>query len=160
MLAFTRYGLVIFEQVTAPGDTVIDRYLEPNPPALPDGFDGSGALYFDLSTTSTHVGAIEICLGMSQPFIEDSDGVRLLQFVGDSWVDVTTSVQSDQGRVCGVTTSLSTFAVARQIDDTEPERIGIHSADRQRCNSIPGETSKGVQASRVFDAGVPDTAAA
>jgi hypothetical protein len=74
-------------------------------------------IYYNLSTTATYDGNIEICIdyddfGMS---IEDEQALQLLHNDGDGWVDITTFRNAVNNIICGITTTLSPFVIALPI---------------------------------------------
>jgi hypothetical protein len=120
IMVTTVYGSVLFDRVTVGGETIIDRFSSPNPPALPDGYETDSARYFDVSTTVTHEGGIEVCLSLSAELSVDLDEVRMLQYVDDAWVELDTAFPNGAARACAFTSSLSTFALARGADVPDP----------------------------------------
>jgi hypothetical protein len=121
VLIFTEHGSVLFERVTEGGETVIARYIDPVPGEFPDGFEQDSALLFDLSTTATFEGSIEVCLSLSQDMIDQPDRVRVLQYWHGAWIEADTEVHGDLGLACTSVTRLSIFATALVAGDPEPE---------------------------------------
>ena len=103
-----------FDNVTAWGDTLIgpgdggDGGGYENPPA-PEGFKlmGDETEYFDISTTATFDGQVEICFNVGGT--GDTSIMRFYHYENGAWVDITTS--NVDGYVCGVTSSFSPFAI-------------------------------------------------
>src|SRR6266540_2605107 len=95
-----------FASVTQGGGTTLATSASgPSPPA---GFSlGNPPTYYELSTTASFSGSIEVCI--------DSTGISfpgpptLWHHEGGTWVNVTTSVNG--AIVCGSVTSLSPFAL-------------------------------------------------
>jgi parallel beta-helix repeat protein len=98
---------VTFAQVTAAGITSLT--LPSGAPSLPLPFSAAGALFFDLSTTATYVGDVEVCLPYNPASLDEP---HLIHFDGSEWVDVTTELDPANGIVCGVVGSLSPFGIA------------------------------------------------
>lgn len=113
----TTTAVITFSSVTSPGTTSLN--VDPNPPA-PTGFSfGSGTVY-DISTTATFSGVITVCLEYDQADFVDPSGVRLYHYESNTWTDVTTAgypaiVGGTTWQVCGVTTSLSPFAIGHPV---------------------------------------------
>ena len=82
-------------------------------PTEPEGFSfGSPPLYYDVDTTATFTGTVELCFHWAEGDIANEANVRLFHYENGAWVDVTKSVNTDANTVCGDVTSLSPFAVA------------------------------------------------
>jgi CSLREA domain-containing protein len=99
---------VTFASVTAAGNTTVNPL--PSAPALPSNFQ-LGATTYDISTTAAVSSQITICLPFDSTLFANPAAVRLLHYENGAWVDVTQSVDLSGERVCGITTSLSPFAV-------------------------------------------------
>jgi hypothetical protein len=105
-----------FAEVTSPGVTTLD-VLSSGPPVLPSFAIGDPPFYYDVSTTATFTSA-ELCI----PYDEDAIGIpetglTLLHYdeAMAVWVDVTTSLDTDENRICGVVTSFSPFIIAQRL---------------------------------------------
>jgi len=99
---------VTFSQVTAAGDTTA-TVLTPggNGPPAPGGFQVDGLMY-DISTTASFAGPVEICL----PYDPNDPNPQLQHFDNGQWVNVTLlPVDTINHIVCGQVSSLSPFAV-------------------------------------------------
>ncbi len=106
---------VTFAEVSTDGETsVAAGTIGPNPPSGYQIVPSTPELYFDLTTTAPYSGTIEVC------FLYDSANLgggseldlTLFHYDGDSWVDITSSLDTDNNRICGVTGSLSPFIMA------------------------------------------------
>jgi len=113
---------VTFATVSAPGTTSVVAWS--GGPAAPSDFAVDGPMYYEISTTATHTGAITVCVRYDPGANPDSSLVRLLHWDSadepPQWKDVTTSVDEANSRVCGTTTSLSPFVVARRLSAPTP----------------------------------------
>jgi hypothetical protein len=83
--------------------------------AVPDGFQlGLPTVYFDISTTATFTGSIEVCISYAGiTFVGTAH--RLFHYdsiVG--WEDITTSDDIVTEVICGLTDSLSPFVIVEQ----------------------------------------------
>jgi hypothetical protein len=106
-----------FDSVTDAGTTkleIIDPAAVPADQALPSGFTlGDPPVYFEITTTATFTGPVTVCF--SYAGVTFTGGApRLLHYdeALESWVDITTSVDTATNIICGLTSSFSPFAVA------------------------------------------------
>jgi hypothetical protein len=106
-----------FDTVTSEGETtlqLIDPSTAPEAPAPPAGFQlGDPPLYYEIDTTATFTGPVTVCFDYAG--VTFSSGTpRLLHFDEDlqSWVDITSSLDEANSRICGITSSFSPFAIA------------------------------------------------
>ena len=98
---------VTFGTVTAAGTTSLTVGTTP-PASLPAGYQAGSATFFDLETTATFGGTITVCFsyaGMTP------GPTNLLHYANDSWVDITSSVDTTDQIICATTASLSPFAL-------------------------------------------------
>jgi hypothetical protein len=110
-----------FDSVTSPGETTLTTSA--GGPTVPTAFQiGDPPLFFNIETTATFSGFIEICLDVSGVTFPSGGNIRLLHFENNRWKDITTSGPTG-GIICGRTRSLSPFTVAEQTapyDETPP----------------------------------------
>ena len=103
---------ITFDSVTSAGCSVVITRQPPAP--LPGGFQitGTSAVTFDIISSAQFTGNATVCL-TSNPL---PPAARLLEFnkATQGWDDVTLSVNSATGTICGQSTSLSVFAIAAQ----------------------------------------------
>lgn len=101
-----------FDNVTGAGTTTLTTTS--TAPALPSGLSlGDPPTFFDLSTTATFVGQIEICISYGLVDFPDENALRLIHYEAGAWVDVTTLLDTGAQLICGSVSSLSPFAVAQ-----------------------------------------------
>jgi len=118
-----------FENVTNGGTISVvstDPLADPDAPAPPAGFSlGDDPVYFEIlpSEELTFTGPVTVCF--SYEGITFSGFPRLLHYDEElmTWVDITTSVDTDNQIICGLTSSFSPFIVAA----TALEARGFHS---------------------------------
>ncbi len=103
-----------FDNVTGAGTTTLTTTS--TAPTLPSGLSlGDPPTFFDLSTTATFVGQLEICVSYGLVDFPDENALRLVHFEAGAWVDVTTLLDTGAQLICGRVTSLSPFAVAQGL---------------------------------------------
>jgi uncharacterized repeat protein (TIGR01451 family) len=125
---------ITFSNVTAPGRTT--ETTSTNGPALPSGFQlGTPATYYDISTTATYTGRVEVCINYSDISFPNENKLKLLHYDSNAgqWVNVTTSKDTVNNIICGSVSSLSPFVIAE--DDS--------SADLDLRMRAAKSTSKG-----------------
>ena len=104
-------------QVTQRGNTSL--HLAADGPAPPPEFEpGVPSRYFDLNTTATFTGNIQVCIDYSGVAFHDAPSVW--HYANGAWTNITTSVDPVQQIACGSTPSLSPFALFQPIDVTPP----------------------------------------
>ncbi|MBX3069362.1 MAG: hypothetical protein KF883_02540 [Thermomicrobiales bacterium] len=134
-------GTLTFANVTSPGVTTVAQTLPPG--TLPDSsvFDIANGTYYDISTTATFSPPVTVCL----PSSSASD--RLLHFTGGAWVDITSPGSPSGGQICGVTGSLSPFAVVPLLgwtgDDDDDDDDDDGQAGRPPHRSHPPKKPNG-----------------
>jgi hypothetical protein len=103
-----------FDNVSGAGATTVTSTSTGAP--LPGFKLGSPPVYYDIQTTATFSGAIEVCIDYSGQTFGNENALKLMHHDGTKWVDVTLDgypdVQNDI--ICGEVTSLSPFTVAEQ----------------------------------------------
>jgi alpha-tubulin suppressor-like RCC1 family protein len=100
---------VTFSEVTEGGETTVTS--SPTGPPPPGGFRvGQPPVFYDLSTTATFSGAVEVCFSYAGQSFGNESNLKLFHFEG-GWVDVTTSLDTVNDVICGTVTVLSPFAV-------------------------------------------------
>jgi hypothetical protein len=100
---------LVFGLVTTTGTTTVETSA--TPPAQ-SGFTVNGA-YYEISTTAAYTGIITITLPYNPATVSNPAALRLYHYTGSpgSWDDITTSVDTVNHTVSGVSRSLSPFAV-------------------------------------------------
>lgn len=107
-----------FDNVTQPGQTTL--VTSSAGPTVPTAFAlGDPPVFYNIATTATFAGSINICIDFSSVSFPPGANLRLLHFENDAWVDVTTSGPSG-GLICGSVTSLSPFTVVEGLDTSGP----------------------------------------
>jgi hypothetical protein len=105
-----------FEQVTTGGETTVTTSSLGPPP--PTGFRlGNPPVYYELQTTATFTGTIEVCIDYTGQTVPNEPNLRLQhRLPSGAWEDITTSLDQVNDVICGVATSLSPFLVAERND--------------------------------------------
>lgn len=104
-----------FADVTSPGATTL--VLSAVGPTVPSGLKlGDPPIYYDIETTAMTVGPITVCVRYDAAAFADEGAIRLLHFdpASQAWQDVTTSHDAEGDRICGMTDSLSPFALVER----------------------------------------------
>ena len=151
-----------FSSVTAGGNTTLTTSSTgPTPPA---GLQlGSPPVYYNLATTATFAGAIEICI--STAGITFVGTPVMYHFEGGAWVDVTDTARSTSTQICGTVTSLSPFALFAPTTATPTARslkqsalvtatgllAGASTPDAAKLRSVVKSLSEALDPSRWVD---------
>jgi len=99
-----------FSNVTEAGITQLNT--SSGGPLPPAGFVlGIPTIYYDLNTTATFTGAIEVCIDYSNVTFINESTLQLFHFEGGVWVDRTSSHDPVNNIICAQVTSLSPFAI-------------------------------------------------
>jgi hypothetical protein len=120
-----------FSSVTSSGTTSVVQSGNGQPP--PSGFKvGNPPSYFDISTTASFSGAIQVCIDYSTVSYGNPNNLKLFHLEGGTWVDVTTSNDTVNHIICGSVTSLSPFAAFEAAAtpvriDIQPDVINLRS---------------------------------
>ena len=108
--------VLTFESVQNAGVVTLE-VQSPGSVEPPSGFalGGTNAV-FDLSTTGTFAGDVEVCVSYDAT-IPNEGALRLLHLHDEVWVDITESGSPDtaNNRICGRTDSFSLFAMALDV---------------------------------------------
>jgi trimeric autotransporter adhesin len=101
---------IVFNAVQNPGVTSLT--ISRSGPALPSGFrSGSPPLYYEISSTAAYNGQISICIDYSGTEYRKEQELRLYHYENGTWVDCTSDLNTTTNRICGMTQSLSPFAI-------------------------------------------------
>jgi uncharacterized protein YjbI with pentapeptide repeats/protocatechuate 3,4-dioxygenase beta subunit len=102
---------ISFSQVDTAGTTKLEVSTAGPEPS---GFSlGLRPTYYDISTDAAHTGPVTVCLPFDPVAYSDASALRLYHFENGAWKDVTTSVSYFPTTICGVTASLSPFAIGQ-----------------------------------------------
>lgn len=109
-----------FSDVTVGGQTNVTVTSDPTMTA-PSGFNFLGNQY-DITTTASFVGPINISLRYDDPGISNEAGLKLFHFENGAWQDVTVSVDTVNNVITGQVNSLSPFIVGGPV----PPATGVN----------------------------------
>lgn len=123
---------VTFTTVTGSGTT--QATTSNTGPSVPTGFTlGNPPLYYDITTTATYSGQIQIAIDYDSRFTNEAN-LRLLQWDSgtDEWLDVTTNIDTTNHIIYGQVSHLSIFAVVRAPSipasiDVNPDTLNLMS---------------------------------
>lgn len=134
-----------FPSVDGPGETSLTT-LE-DPPPLPGGFQiADEPIFFDLSTTATFSGVVEVCYNYGSAGIVDDSMLRMLHFDSGAWNDVTSSLDTVNDILCGQVTSLSPFAIVESTEPPPPPIAALTGSEKVTIDkhaSIVGDIESG-----------------
>ena len=101
---------ITFDSVSVEGETTVSPQLEGI--ALPANFQIFNQS-FDISTTATFDGQVEICFTYDDTGVtlEEEQILQLLHFDIDHWENVTSSLDVDNNIICGTVFHFSEFAI-------------------------------------------------
>lgn len=101
---------ITFAEVTQPGNTVVT--VGSTPPIPPDGYNlGTSPTYFEVSTTAVYDQIVTLCFPYDPAQYSNPSQAQLLHFENGLWVNITSSIDTNQNIVCGQTSTLSPFIV-------------------------------------------------
>jgi hypothetical protein len=101
---------VTFEKVMTGGATLLSTSQTGSPP--PSGHKpGQPSTYYDLSTTAGISGKAKVCIDYSGIQFNQEARIRLFHYQNDSWTDITSSLDTGSDVICGLSESLSPFAI-------------------------------------------------
>lgn len=125
---------VAYTSVTQGGTTSL--VTGPSGPSLPGTFMFGNGTYYNLSTTATVSGNIQVCITYNQATLTVPENtLRLLHWDTtlnpDQWVDITTVLDTANNVICGVSSSLSPFVIGAGSvtgvgDGTAPRAFALH----------------------------------
>ncbi len=115
-VAVTDSVTVTFNTVTDDGETSVTiSESGPNPPAGFEIVPSTPEAYYEISTTAPYSGVIEICIYYDPAQVTPGNeaDLKLFHYDGSNWSDITSTIDQGANVICGETTSLSPFIVAR-----------------------------------------------
>ncbi len=97
--------------VTAGATSVTTTNTNPDP--LPAGFSlGTPPVYYEISTTATFAGTIQVCISYNPAqFTSAESAIRMLHDESGTFVDITSSLDTVNHRVCGNASHFSAFTI-------------------------------------------------
>jgi hypothetical protein len=157
----TSPATLTFAQVTQAGTTELTMSSSGPPP--PAGFQlGAPPTYYELSTTASYTGLIQVCINYNGVSFFDEAALRLFHFENGQWVDITSSLDTLNNVICGSTSSLSPFAIFQRTYQfsgffapvANPPTINVVNAG----SAVPVKFSLGGnQGLDIFAAGYPQS---
>jgi hypothetical protein len=107
---------VSFPQVTAAGNTTATE-VNPPPAAPPFGYEAI-SLCFDIQTTAVYTGLPRVLLQYDTAYVAEEDQLRLFQWNGTVWEDVTTGLHADLRLVYADVSDLGIFFLGNPTVNT------------------------------------------
>ncbi len=130
---------ITYSVVTSAGITSVTTRTtaEPLPSGLIIAGLGGSTTSIDISTTAVFSGSIQECVTFSDAGItpQQKAAIQLRHLEGGTWVDVTTSRDTDKNIACGQTNSLSPFAVMFPAVPPTATSANVHRGD-STCNTV------------------------
>lgn len=112
---------ITFDTITSAGETTV-TVLPGDPASPPQGFQVLGR-YYDISTTAIFTGMLEVCLHYDPAGLTEEQqlALQILHYEEidgeDQWVDITSSRDIGEHKICGQTGNLSPFVlVTKNLD--------------------------------------------
>jgi ELWxxDGT repeat protein len=114
-----------FADVCAPGTTSVTSTTPGEGQEPPPGFMfGDPCVVFDIATTAGFTGLVQVCFDYSGFSFDDEPNLVLLHSTdGVTWVDITTSLDTDNDVICGVVDSFSYFGIF--VKDLDADDDGV-----------------------------------
>ncbi|MBL8785005.1 MAG: hypothetical protein JNJ59_08910, partial [Deltaproteobacteria bacterium] len=97
---------------------------------------GTDLSYWQIATTAGTAGSIRVCMGYDPAELGGVEDVQIVQITNGNFVDITTESDPAAGIVCGIASSLGTFAVVVDID--ECAAATDNCSDDAICTNTPG----------------------
>jgi uncharacterized repeat protein (TIGR01451 family) len=113
---------VTFSEVTEAGDTTVTSSTEdPGPPGSTLQFLGT---YYDITTTATYSGDVELCLTYDDTGMTFGQelALRLYHLENGNWIDRTSALDTGNNVICATVVSLSWFGVA-ELGDSDSDGL-------------------------------------
>jgi hypothetical protein len=129
-------GTATFGQVFSDNNTYVQNPFTPPVPisgTFSVGNPNDPATYFDVTTLADYGGGVDVCLFYDENNIPGPEAnLVLVHYDGSAWVDVTTSRDTVNNKICGHVSSLSPFAIAVPVptavnDEPIPNRFALHA---------------------------------
>ncbi|MCD6249214.1 MAG: T9SS type A sorting domain-containing protein [candidate division Zixibacteria bacterium] len=109
---------VTFDDVTSAG--IITVTAQAGGPVPPCGYRIIGEqgqpVYYDIETTAGYLGDITVCFRYDENKLNKPESeLKLLHEIDGDWVELLSTVDVDNNIICGITSSLSLFALAEPL---------------------------------------------
>jgi hypothetical protein len=108
---------LVFNSVTSAEAEVTVTAVTTLASPAPSNFRMLNGASYDITTTASFSGPVTVCINYNPATVSNlanEQNLKLFHFDGTTWQDITTSVNTATHTICGVTISLSPFAVAEQ----------------------------------------------
>jgi hypothetical protein len=120
------------------GGSITATVISPDDLTAPANFELLGGSAFDISTDATFSGQITVCIGYNPALLVgiNEEDLRLFHYVGGVPEDITQlPVDTVNKKVCGITNSLSPFAIAAPIPCTDIDNDG-YAVEGGACGPV------------------------
>jgi ELWxxDGT repeat protein len=114
-----------FDDVTDSGATTVTSTIPGEGQEPPPGFMfGDPCVVFDIATTAGFTGWVQVCFDYSGFSYENESELELLHSTdGVTWVNITTSLDTDNDVICGMVTSFSYFGIFEKDLDADDDGV-------------------------------------
>jgi hypothetical protein len=106
-----------FPEVLANGSTTLQT--APTGPAEPQGFTvTTRPNYYYIDSTAEFTGQVEMCIYWTEGDYADESVIALMHYddTVNQWVNITSSVDTVNNKICGLTSSFSPFVIMQQTN--------------------------------------------
>ena len=136
-------GLTLdFDNVTTGGGISVTELSNPSPPAnfrIPSGKS------YEINFDGTFTGNVTVCINYDDADVHGSENnLKLMHRGTQGWQDITTTRDTVNNIICGVTTSFSEFAVAESVDSSlipTPKFVVGYSATQSYAVTLTAASS-------------------
>ncbi len=126
---------ITFATVVQVGETTL--VIGPAGPPPPAGFvHGTPPLYYEVGTTAVFTGTARVCVSYAGVSFRGEPG--LWHFSSGAWTNITTSVDTVNQVVCGMTDSFSPFALFEPAPVNQPPTLALPSVILVNATSAEG----------------------
>ncbi len=154
---------VVFDNVTAAGELSLDLTTGPLPPAGQQTVPVAAPATYELDTTASYTGGVDVCIDYNPDDVIGSEAaLSLLHYEGEegapAWVNITTSVDVVEHRICGRAPHLSPFIIVEGIVTDASLPVAVLALQQNHPNPFNPTTTirysspqKGRVRLRIFD---------
>jgi len=114
---------ITFTEVTTSGYMIVSVTDQPQGGLPPSAFRFLGK-YYELTTTALYTGPVTVSIAYNDADVRGKEeNLKLFHWDGTNWQNITTSVDTINNIITGVSPTISPFAIGEPIDTTPPITI-------------------------------------